>query len=608
MASPAQTFAPALHPVELDPDRYAQRKLEGEYRLNVVLNPPFRLIGFSLVVLGIWLHNRFLLGIDAAGAAAGTATVPPFLPVALVIGSYPLWSWAALLAWYRRWPRMAFVFLYVDVVVMVLAIWATGSDRSLLFFLPLFRAIDQVHTSVRRALLFGHVAIAGYLLLIVWVVTVEGRDVSWAAELVKAGLLYGAILYTALTARSAEAARQRTTSVIAMLRQTAGEMAEKSKELERSQQQLRLAIQQNDLILQSVGEGIVGFDLGGRITMVNSRAAKTIGFDAAEMIGKAGHDLAVHARPDGRLCDGVECALEKALLSGHEEKGVNAGFFRRDGTQVPVEYTSAPIFEDGRLAGAVFSFRDISERLKMQQELVAARDAAERASTSKSQFLANMSHERRTPLNAIIGYSEMLQEEARDGGNEEMLPDLRKIHTAGENLLGMLTDVLDIAKIEAGRMQMTLEPVEVATLLSEIEHTMAPLCREKSNRFSISPAGAASLVTDPSKVRRILLNLLSNANKFTEGGEIALSAEGANGGVTFSVRDTGIGITAEQMDRIFGTFTQGDGTTTRKHGGTGLGLAISRRLAEMLHGSIDVQSTPGTGSTFTLRLPERIEG
>jgi PAS domain S-box-containing protein len=595
MATHSEISAPALHPVELDPDRYARRKAEGEYRLNVFLNPPLRLVGFSLVVLAVWLHDRYVLPVHDARAW--------FPTVALVLGTYPLWSWAVLYAGYRRWPRLAFAFLYLDILMMMLAIWATGAERSLLFFLPLFRVIDQVHTSLRRALYFGHVAIGTYLLLILWVARFEGHAVSWPAEVVKMALLYGSMLYTAITARGAEQARQRTASVIAMLRGAMADMEAKSKELESSQLQLRRAIHQNELILQSAGEGIVGVDVDGRITMVNSRAAHTIGFDAQEMIGRTGHQLAVHARPDGRICDGIGCPLEQALASGREEHGENAGFFRADGTQVPVEYTSAPMFEDGRLAGAVFSFRDISERQRLAREIEAARDAAERASSAKSQFLANMSHELRTPLNAIIGYSDMLQEEAADGGHEEIVPDLRKINTAGKHLLAMLTDVLDIAKIEAGRMQLAVETVDVPTLVTEIEHTVAPLCHEKANRFVATPAAGVTVETDAAKLRRILLNLLSNANKFTEAGEIRLGVSADDGAVHFSVRDTGIGITKEQREQIFGAFTQGDGTSTRRHGGTGLGLAISQRLAEMLGATILVDSTPGEGSTFTLRVP-----
>ncbi len=235
-----------------------------------------------------------------------------------------------------------------------------------------------------------------------------------------------------------------------------------------------------------------------------------------------------------------------------------------------------------------------------------ARDEAVRASAAKSQFLANMSHELRTPLNAIIGYSEMLEEEAADGGMADFIADLRKIHGAGKHLLGLINDILDISKIEAGKMELYLESFELAPMLREIAGTVRPMLEANGNALVLEGLEQAGTVhSDQTKLRQILLNLLSNAIKFTRHGWVTLTVARDAEWIKFSVADTGIGMTAEQVDRLFQPFTQADASTTRKYGGTGLGLAISSRFGAALDGSISVQSTPGSGSTFTLMLPCR---
>jgi signal transduction histidine kinase len=226
------------------------------------------------------------------------------------------------------------------------------------------------------------------------------------------------------------------------------------------------------------------------------------------------------------------------------------------------------------------------------------------ASAHKSQFLANMSHELRTPLNAIIGYSEMLREEAQETGASSMLVDLERINSSGKHLLGLINAVLDLAKIEAGKMDVYLEDLPVAALVSEVCAVAGPLVDKNRNRLVVAGDGGTGLVrADRMKLRQSLLNLLSNAAKFTEAGTISLGVLRSDGWIRFTVTDTGIGMTPEQMGRLFQEFTQADPSTSRNYGGTGLGLALTRRFCQMMGGDVRVHSEPGRGTTFTISLP-----
>ncbi|WP_428981023.1 sensor histidine kinase [Lichenibacterium dinghuense] len=245
-----------------------------------------------------------------------------------------------------------------------------------------------------------------------------------------------------------------------------------------------------------------------------------------------------------------------------------------------------------------------------QAEAEAAKDAAEAANRAKSAFLANMSHELRTPLSAVIGYSEMLQEELAEGDRRDMLPDLGRIESNARHLLGLINDVLDLSKIEANRMDVFAEEVDVARLAAEAAEAVGALVAAKRNRLTLEVApGIGTMRTDAVKLRQCLLNLLGNAAKFTEDGTVALrvAREGTDA-LAFSVSDTGIGMSEEQMARLFRRFAQADESTTRRFGGTGLGLALTRAFAHLLGGDVAVESTPGRGSCFTLRLPAELPG
>jgi signal transduction histidine kinase/CheY-like chemotaxis protein len=241
-------------------------------------------------------------------------------------------------------------------------------------------------------------------------------------------------------------------------------------------------------------------------------------------------------------------------------------------------------------------------------EMRAAREAAEQHNRIKSQFLANMSHELRTPLTVILGYSEMLQEEAREAEQESMLADLDEIHSQGKHLLTLINDLLDMSKIEADKVALSPETFDLATMIRDVSVVIRPLVDKNTNTFEVHTSGElGTMHTDLTRIRQCLLNLLSNACKFTEKGTIRLAATrtaiAGEEWISFTVKDTGIGMTDEEVQKLFEPFTQADLSTTRKYGGTGLGLAITRRLCQLMGGDVSVASSPGRGSTFTVRLP-----
>ena len=323
---------------------------------------------------------------------------------------------------------------------------------------------------------------------------------------------------------------------------------------------------------------------------------------------------AIH--PDDR--DRVKAAFEKQVRGDYDEE---YRVVRWDGSVCWVRDRAFPVRnETGEIYRIVGIAEDITQR-KLAEEFQKVAQTAQAANQAKSAFLANMSHELRTPLNAIIGYSDLLKEDAEDLGCQDFIPDLHKIQTAGKHLLSLISDILDISKIEAGRMELYLETFNPASLIDDVVATVESLVHKNSNKFEVDCASDLGVMyADIMKTRQILLNLLSNAAKFTEGGTIKISVERvtnknskiqkpeySSDSIVFRVADTGIGIPPEQLQHLFQAFMQGDVSTTRKYGGTGLGLTISRHFCLMMGGDIQVESELGGGSIFTVRLPTRVE-
>ena len=357
--------------------------------------------------------------------------------------------------------------------------------------------------------------------------------------------------------------------------------------------------------VETVPDGFALYDSDDRLVLVNERYREIF----TELA-----DLAVPGQPFSELLraqatrggvdlDGrpVEDWIAERTDHHREPEGMIEQR-RAGGTMLRIVKRKTP---DG---GTVAVYTDITDLIRRQEELEEARAGAEAANEAKSRFLASMSHELRTPLNAIIGYGEMLIEDAAEEGQEHMVTDLEKIIGSGRHLLSLINDILDLSKIEAGKMEIYAERFDLVALLEDVRTTIRPLIDKKDNRLTLEvDVDPAEVETDKTKLRQNLFNLLSNAAKFTEGGDIVLRArryaEGGTEWLEFAVKDTGIGMSEAQQAKLFQAFSQADSSTTRNYGGTGLGLAITKAFVKMLGGTIGMESAPGEGSTFSFRIP-----
>ncbi|MCA9692672.1 MAG: ATP-binding protein [Nannocystaceae bacterium] len=357
-----------------------------------------------------------------------------------------------------------------------------------------------------------------------------------------------------------------------------------------------------DNIFNSMAETLIVLDAEARIRSINPAAARLLGYAADELVGTSFSRI-VTASGDPKH---ARAWLER--LRTDEISHAEFLYRTRDGDEIPVLFSSALILDEaGDVAEIVCAASDITLRKQAEERLLEAKEMAEEANMAKSRFLANMSHELRTPLNAVIGYSEMILEELADG--QQTAPDdVERIRQAGKHLLTLISDILDLSKIEAGRMELFREPIDVAGVVTGVIDTIRPMLSNNGNTLrSTVPRDLGTMYSDETKLRQVLLNLLSNAAKFTSNGLVEVKVERFESDegtwFVFKVKDDGIGMTRAQMDRLFQPFVQADSSTSRRYGGTGLGLAICRVFVEMMGGAIDVESRLHKGSTFTVHLP-----
>jgi PAS domain S-box-containing protein len=340
-------------------------------------------------------------------------------------------------------------------------------------------------------------------------------------------------------------------------------------------------------------------DLEGKILQANDAVSELLGFRPDELIEQS---LSRFISPEETR--EFTAALREVVAKG-VTRDARLNPRSASGDAIPTTLNASALRDpDGRVIGAIGILRDM-------RELDKAREAAEIANRAKSQFLANMSHELRTPLNAIILYTELLRDEATDRKLDDFLPDLKKIHGAAKHLLTLINDVLDLARVESGKLELHPETFDVDAIVRDVVNTIQPLAQKNANALEVHcPDDLGSMHADLTKVRQSLFNLLSNACKFTEGGTVRLEVardDGDGGWLTFRVTDTGIGMTPEHLGKLFQPFSQVDPSATRRFGGSGLGLAITRHFCQAMGGDIAVESHPGVGSTFTIRLPAVVD-
>ncbi|MBI5712198.1 MAG: PAS domain S-box protein [Chloroflexi bacterium] len=365
-------------------------------------------------------------------------------------------------------------------------------------------------------------------------------------------------------------------------------------------------------LIENVSDLITIVDATGVIHYESPMVQTLFGYTPKELVG---HNVFDFIHPDDLSYVQEQFVHTLSESPDTQPRAVELRLRHKDGSWRIVESVARNLLNNPSVNGVIINTRDVTER-KHIEALQKEKEAAEEANRAKSQFLANMSHELRTPLNAILGYSEMLEEEAKAIGQSALAEDMQRIYSSGKHLLGLINDILDLSKIEAGKMPLYLETFEVNTMILETVNLIQPLIEKNQNRLNLRPMNhTGEMHSDIVKVRQILYNLISNAAKFTTQGEITLevSRETASAAmsdedwIVLRVSDTGIGLSEEQIQQLFRPFVQGDTSTTRKFGGTGLGLAITKHFCQMLGGDIRAGGEVGKGATFTVKLPARIK-
>ncbi len=388
------------------------------------------------------------------------------------------------------------------------------------------------------------------------------------------------------------------------------QLADNNRQLEREILERKRVeeVQRNSLIfrqtlLNSIPSPVFFKNLLGMYLGCNHAFELCIGLSEPQVVGRTAHDIFPKAQAD-RIHERDMTLFAENLNQVYEER---LNYAEDNQTHDVIINKTTFCSADGQVAGLVGIIIDISEHKRAEEALRHAKQVAEDANRTKTEFLANMSHELRTPLNAIIGYGEMLQEDMVDLGCGELVEDVEKIHSAGKHLLGLISDVLDIAKIESGKMSVYSETFDVEVLINDVTTTVYPLITLRKNKLVMNAENLGTMHTDLTKIRQMLLNILNNAAKFTECGTVHITVTRINRydveWIIFRIADTGIGMSPQQLQKIFQPFTQADNSTTRKYGGTGLGLSITQRFAEMLGGYVTVESQLGEGSIFSLHLP-----
>ena len=613
--------------LQVDPAEADRRKRARLVQLNTLVVPRLRVTGFALLAAAALLHNALIYpGWNAFAWGDWLRLVATF-------AIYSAATWYLLYLFYedfRRYLDLGTAFLATDMLMFSVTIAVTGAEHSWMFFLPLFRVIDQTGTTFRRALVFAQLAPVSYALVLADAVVRGHHAIAWQPEVAKLVFIYIGSIYIAVIARATDERHRRSSEIIRLGRSLIRELEEKSKALERSSQQLHDALdQQADLhkenarlfsatearearlsqILHSTSDGIIFVGPDGRIEAANVRAGDLLGFDPQTVIGM--EVMRILARLYS-LGDGDSFGVTlKGLLADPGPGG--HGDLQQPSTGRVFHWVAQPTRDSsGSTVGLTFTFQDVTPTRDLVRQLEdksrlldEARRKAEEANRAKGEFLANVTHEVRTPLSGIIGMA-------------SLMPDAeiaRRIRASAESLLAIIGDILDFSKIDSRKLTLAREGLELRTVLQGVIDSVQVTAEEKGLQIVLDVTREVpdGLVGDALRLRQILVNLVGNAIKFTQSGEIRVRVDIASqlpGEVClhFAVIDTGIGIPRDKLELVFEAFAQADGTSARRFGGTGLGLSISARLVELMGGDIWVESQVGHGSAFRFTANFGIQG